>query len=50
MDKLNNDLFDHTFTSEMNFKSSFDKFKCFRVLDENGEIVTKGYDNLIPEA
>ena len=27
----------------MEFKSSFDKFKCFRVIDEEGNIVTKGY-------
>lgn len=50
MDKLNNDLFDHTFTSDMKFTSSFEKFKCFRVIDEHGEVVTKGYDNLIPQA
>lgn len=32
----------------MEFKSSFDKFKCFRVMDEEGKIVTKGYADKIP--
>lgn len=50
MDQLNMDLFEHKFTSEMEFRSSFDKMKCFRVMDQNGEIITKGYDNLIPVA
>jgi 2-oxoisovalerate dehydrogenase E1 component alpha subunit len=50
MDQLNMELFEHKFTSEMEFRSSFDKMKCFRVMDQNGEIITKGYDNLIPEA
>ena len=50
MDQLNMDLFEHKFTSDMEFRSSFDKMKCFRVMDQDGEIITKGYDNLIPEA
>ena len=31
----------------MEFKSSFDKFKCFRVLDEEGNIINKEYENSI---
>jgi hypothetical protein len=45
MDKLNPDLFHHTFTNKMEFKSKFDKFQCFRVMDGEGNIVTPGYDN-----
>ena len=44
MDELNRDLFEHKFTSEMEYKSSFDKIKCFRVLDEEGDVITPGYD------
>ena len=49
MDVLNRDLFEHKFTSEMAFRSSFDKLKCFRVMDEEGNIITPGYDTQIPE-
>jgi len=45
MDEINRDLFEHKFTSDMTFQSSFDKIKCFRVLDEDGNVVTPGYDN-----
>lgn len=45
MDEINRDLFEHKFTSDMEFQSSFDKIKCFRVLDEEGQVVTPGYDN-----
>lgn len=27
----------------MDFMSSFDKMKCFRVIDEDGNVVTPGY-------
>lgn len=47
MDQVNRDMFEHKFTSDMEFKSSFDKFKCFRVMDEEGNIVTKGYADKI---
>lgn len=41
-------LFEHKFTPEMDFKSKFDKFKCFRVMDEEGVIVNDGgYEKLI---
>ena len=26
----------------MDFKSRFDKIKCFRVIDENGKVINKG--------
>jgi len=43
-------LFEHKFTSDMGFKSQFDKLKCFRVMDENGVIVNPGNQHkLIPE-
>ena len=34
----------------MDFRSSFEKMKCFRVIDENGNVITPGYDNQISEA
>ena len=49
MDELNTDLFSHSFTNDMNFKSSFEKFECFRVIDEEGQVVTPGYDTAIPD-
>jgi 2-oxoisovalerate dehydrogenase E1 component alpha subunit len=33
----------------MEFKSSFDKIKCFRVIDEEGVVVTPGYADKIPK-
>ena len=35
-------LFNHKFTTEMNFLSNFEKLKCFRVMDEEGNIVNNG--------
>jgi len=49
MDEVNTDLFMHSFTDDMSFKSSFDKFKCFRVIDEEGQVVTPGYDTAISD-
>lgn len=49
MDLINKDLFEHKFTSDMEFKSNFEKIKCFRVMDEEGNIVTKGYDDKIDD-
>ena len=41
-------LFEHKFTTDMNFTANFDKIKCFRVMDEEGKIVNKGnYHQLI---
>ena len=47
MNHLNRDMFEYKFTNEMEFRSSFEKFKCFRVLDEEGNIVNKQYENSI---
>ena len=44
MDKLNHDLFEHSFTNKMTFTDSFEKMKCFLVMDNEGNIVTPGYD------
>ena len=44
MDKLNQDLFEHSFTNKMTFTDSFEKMKCFLVMDNEGNIVTPGYD------
>lgn len=49
MDEIDRDLFEHKFTSDMDFKSSYDKIKCFRVLDEEGNVVTPGYDTEISD-
>ena len=49
MDEINYELFEHKFTTEMKFRSSFDKMKCFRVMDEEGHIINPGYDTKIPD-
>jgi len=33
----------------MKFTSSFDKLKCFRIMDEEGKIVKDGYDTTLPD-
>ena len=48
MDQLNMDLFTHQFTSELQLKDKVEKIKCFRVMDEEGNIVTPGYAEKIP--
>lgn len=42
-------MFEHEFTNTMEFKDKADKIKCFRVMDEDGNIVTPGYAENIPE-
>ena len=49
MDLVNQDLFGHKFTDDLDFRSSFDKIKCFRVLDEEGNIINKKYENSIDD-
>lgn len=49
MNEINRDLFEHKFTSDCEFKSSFDKIKCFRIMDEDGNVVTPGYENQISD-
>jgi hypothetical protein len=31
----------------MEFKSGFEKIKCFRVIDEEGNVINKKFDNSI---
>jgi len=49
MDLVNREMFEHKFTNDMNFSSSFDKIKCFRVMDEDGNIINKKYENSIDD-
>jgi len=49
MDEINTELFEHKFTTDMNFRSSFEKVKCFRVMDEEGNIINKGYDTQLKD-
>ena len=50
MDQVNKELFEHKFTNELDFRSSFDKIKCFRVMDEDGNIINKSYEGSIDDA
>ncbi len=43
-------MFEHKFTNDMDFRSNFDKIKCFRVLDEEGNIINKKYEGSIDDA
>ena len=47
---VNKEMFEHKFTNDCEFKSSFDKIKCFRVMDEEGNIINKAYENSIDDA
>jgi 2-oxoisovalerate dehydrogenase E1 component alpha subunit len=47
MNQFNKELVEHKFTPDLEFRSSFDKIKCFRVLDEEGNIISKQYENSI---
>jgi Dehydrogenase E1 component len=49
MDQVNMEMFEHKFTNDLEFRSSFDKVKCFRVLDEDGNIINKKYENSIDD-
>jgi len=49
MDLVNKDMFEHKFTNDLEFRSSFDKVKCFRVLDEEGNVINKKYENSIDD-
>ncbi len=49
MNIVNQEMFEHKFTHDLEFKSSIEKFKCFRVMDEEGNIVNKRYENSIDE-
>ena len=47
MGELDQSMFEHKFTNDMEFRSSFDKIKCFRVMDEEGNVINPGYDKKI---
>lgn len=47
MGEVNKELFEHKFTNDLEFRSSFEKIKCFRVMDEEGNIINKQYENSI---
>ena len=47
MDEVNKELFEHKFTNDLEFRSAFEKIKCFRVLDEEGNIINKQYEGSI---
>lgn len=49
MNLVNQELFEHKFTNDLEFRSSFDKLKCFRVLDEEGHVINKEYENSIDD-
>ena len=49
MNQVDQSLFEHDFTEKMDFVSSFDKIKCFRVMDEEGNIINSKYDKSIPD-
>lgn len=49
MNIINYDLFDHKFTNDLKYISSFEKLKCFRVLDEEGNIINKDYEGSIDD-
>lgn len=42
MDQVDQQLqFSHEFSDKMEFRSHAEKFKCFRVYDENGKVTNK---------
>ena len=47
MDQIDFNLFEHDFTNSIDFRDKAEKFKCFRVMDEEGNIITPGYDDKI---
>ena len=49
MDIIDSSLMEHNFTSEMKFQSQNDKIKCFRVMDEEGQVVTPGIADKISD-
>lgn len=49
MDTVNPEMFEHEFTNTMEFRDKGEKIKVFRVMDEEGNIVTPGYAEKVPE-
>jgi 2-oxoisovalerate dehydrogenase E1 component alpha subunit len=44
--KRSHDFFKQYFDNQIVFKSSSEKFKCFRVMDSNGDIINPVYENI----
>jgi 2-oxoisovalerate dehydrogenase E1 component alpha subunit len=44
--KKSGDFFKQYFDHQIHFKSSSEKFKCFRVMDSKGEIINPKYENI----
>lgn len=49
MDKVNMEMFEHKFVNEPEFRSEYEKIKCFRLLDEDGNLINKKYENSIDD-
>jgi 2-oxoisovalerate dehydrogenase E1 component alpha subunit len=45
-DKKINDFFKHYFESDLNYRNTAEKFKCFRVMGTKGEILNPKYENI----
>ena len=45
----NSDFFKQSYTTEMQFRKHSDKFRCFRVMDNNGEILNPLFENIPKE-
>jgi hypothetical protein len=50
MDQVNTDMFEQKFTQDLEFRSTFDKIRCFRVLDEEGNVINKTNEPKINDA
>lgn len=50
MGEVNKEMFEHKFTNDLEFRSQFDKLKCFRVMDEDGNIINKKFENSIDDS
>lgn len=49
MGEVNQEMFEHKFTNDLEFRSQFDKLKCFRVMDEEGNIINKKFEGSIDD-
>jgi hypothetical protein len=47
MDHVSKEMLDYEFTNKMDFVANNEKVKCFRVVDEEGNIVNKQYEDSI---
>ena len=49
MDKIKPENFTHSFTNELNFVDKFEKFKCFRILDNNGNVEKPEFEKQVSD-